>query len=254
MMPALLALACGRPAPVPPASPAPAIRDSLQRPVADFAAETTRVAFIERAVQQWTGDDEVRAELELLRLRAIDRVSKTPGMDGFSPYTSLSREPPPPPGARAWTESHPDIAFSEPGANWLVPSDVYWKLHDRYPGVRVSDEIAWQAASAGIPGECEGIAGCYMGALLLTTGHYLETHPAGAYRAQALETVRTTLEGIDGVDAGKPLCGDEAVSQAVQPDQLRRMRKALMGASAGDSTIVQPALSALATLERRCGG
>ncbi len=230
-----------------------AVRDSLQRTPLDFVAETTLVAWVERAARAGSWDDETRAELELLRLRTIDRVARLPEVDGFNPYHALVGVPDPPPGLRAWTEARSaDIVFSEPAASWFVPSDVFWSLHDRFAHTRTADEIAADAMRAGFPGECEGFAGCYLESLLEMAGRYLETHPAGAHRAEALESVRGTLEAIDALDADQPLCGDERTSQGVEPAQLERLRAALIGANAVDTESGSAALAALERLAMRC--
>jgi hypothetical protein len=251
----VVSAACAGDATTSATDPAAAIRDSLRREPAGFVAETTLVAFVDHAARTWAGDIETRAELELLRLRAIDRVARLPEVDGFNPYHALIGVPDPPPGLRTWTEANAaDIVFSEPSASWFVPSNVLWDLHDRYTGTRVADEIAWDAANAGFAGECEGVAGCYLDVLIEMTGRYLEAHPNGMHRADALESVRSTLAHIADSDPATPLCGDDLTSQAVRPAQVVRVRRAIEAAAVGDTVAARPALIELNRIERRCAG
>jgi hypothetical protein len=232
---------------------AAAIRDSLKRAPAGFVAETTLVAFIERSLREWSGDDNTRAELAYLRLRALDRVAHLPEVAAFNPNYSAPGAPQPPAGLRGWTEARSsDLLFSELGMSWFVPSDVFWRLHDRFAAAPVADEAAWAAARAGLGGECEGYAGCYLVALLQMSGRYVETHPAGHHRAEALEVVRSQLVQMDQLEPARPLCGEDDAAQGVRPADLQKMRQVLEKAAAIDTTNVNAALTALERLEERC--
>ncbi|MCI0434363.1 MAG: hypothetical protein L0271_12105 [Gemmatimonadetes bacterium] len=230
-----------------------AVGDSLAREVTGFAAETTLVAYIERLAREWEGSENVRAELELLRLLAIDRVGRIPGVEGFNPWSTLPEATPPPPGLREWLDARADdIQFSEPAAAWFVSTPVFWDLHDRFRTMPAADEIAWHAALAGFPGECEGIAGCYLGGVLEMTGRYLEEHPTGAHREAAFDSIAAVLWSIEEIDTETPLCGEPPMGQEVEPAQLARLRRALEGATAASSEAGARALTTVERLEARC--
>ena len=135
-----------------------------------------------------------------------------------------------------------------------MPSTAYWALHGRFPQTAAAGDVAWQAAQAGLPGECEGVAGCYLDLLLEMAAHYVEICPTGRYRLEALEVIRSVLVSVAGLDDRTPLCGDEMSSQAVRPDQLARLRRVISSAGETGPQSPRSALSMLERLETRCSG
>lgn len=117
-----------------------------------------------------------RAELELLRLRALSRsLSAIP----------FERQDQPP--YRAWLESHKaEIVYSEPAGLWLVESERFWKLGEKYRALPIAERIAWEAAQNTLPGECEGFLVCHLSIFLLTEGRYLERYPRGVHTDEVL--------------------------------------------------------------------
>jgi len=228
-------------------------RDLVDRPAGTFEDETRLVMLLDSLIAEAGRDAEASAELSLLRLRAIERVIADSAARAHNPYSNLTDRPVAPEAVRAWLDAHStEVAYSEPAGEWLVPADVFWRLHDRYRRTAYSDEIAWAAANAGLAGECEGFAGCYVDALLRTHGHYLETHPDGAYTGEALRHVTTLFEEIGEAEPGRAICGDGRETEGVTTDQLQRIRRTLerLPATAGDGRAA--AERALAALEQRC--
>lgn len=89
-----------------------------------------------------------------------------------------------------------EVVYSEPSAQWLVRSDTFWELHDRYKTQPVGEEIAWTAAQNPIPGECEGYVNCYLYQIRATDGEYLNFYPNGKYSRQSLKNITDLLEPI----------------------------------------------------------
>lgn len=93
-----------------------------------------------------------------------------------------------------WLKAHEDlIVYSEPSGEWLIRHERITDLHERFANRPVADEIAWFAATNGLPGECEGYVPCYASILNTLDGEYLRLHPRGAHRAEALDRLNQTL-------------------------------------------------------------
>jgi hypothetical protein len=93
-----------------------------------------------------------------------------------------------------WLEAHDElVVYNEPGGTWMIASDLVWKLHDEHRRSSAADEIAWLAATNGVPGECEGYVPCYAARLDWLEGEYLRRHPDGRHRAEALNRIAESL-------------------------------------------------------------
>ena len=100
-----------------------------------------------------------------------------------------------------WIRKHDAlIIYSEPAGQWLIGKDVFDRVYAEHAKSAVADEIAWLAASNGLPGECEGYVPCYAGSLNMLEGEYLRRQPGGAHRAEAFaritEVMRIVLEDL----------------------------------------------------------
>jgi len=123
------------------------------------------------------------AELALFRLLALER-SVAPIME----------EEPRDPAEREWVKIHEnEIAFSVPGGQWFVRADLYWALEEKHRGTAIAQQMAWEGANAGLPGECEGYIPCTFEVLLMTDGRYLDLYPTGAHADQAMEVIASPL-------------------------------------------------------------
>lgn len=159
--------------------------ERMKRKGDGFEAFAELRAFLVRAAQSAV-TPESGARLELAGLRALDRTTEAIG------YRRL-RDP----RVLAWLEANArDVVYSEPGGRWLVVADRYWELHERSATFPVAEEIAWTAARAYLPGECEGFLPCSLGNLVGTDGRYLELHPLGAHAGEALSNIALFLDGV----------------------------------------------------------
>lgn len=129
---------------------------------------------------------EVGGDLRLKRLMMLSNVLKSIPPDKMknSPY-------------KDFLERYKDeIAYSDPAGTWFVRSDKFWQLHQRYKDYKIGEEIAWEAARNPIPGECEGYINCYLYALRVTNGEYLNFYPNGTHSRKALLDVNNLLQPI----------------------------------------------------------
>jgi hypothetical protein len=173
--------------------------DRLERSGDPFEAFAELHAFLGRAAGEAATPD-ARARLELATLRALDR---TAGTIGFRRKHD--------PAALAWVEANArDLVWNEPAARWIVVADRLWELYERSAALPAADEIAWEAARAQLPGECEGDVPCALAGLARTDLRYLERHPRGAHADVALGNVATALDAAvedprgAGLFAGSP--------------------------------------------------
>lgn len=89
-----------------------------------------------------------------------------------------------------------EIVYSDPSGKWLVRSELFWALREKYKTLPIAEEIAWAAAQNSIPGECEGYVNCYLYLLRATEGEYLNFYPNGKYSRRALKNLTDFLEPI----------------------------------------------------------
>jgi hypothetical protein len=151
---------------------------------AAFTDAADLFTFIERVGPQLQGLDE--AELHLFRLRALHQSLR--GIIGYEPRDTAQQ---------AWIKRHEEkLVYSEPAGQWLVMADLYWQLEEKYRGHPVAEQMAWEGATAGVPGECEGYIPCVFAVLLMTDGRYLELYPEGSHAAEALEHIDYPFEEI----------------------------------------------------------
>jgi hypothetical protein len=94
-----------------------------------------------------------------------------------------------------------EVVYSEPAGQWMIRTSAIWDVHARHKTTAVADDIAWFAATAGLPGECEGNIACYFTAAHRLHGMYLGAHPAGRHGAEAVAAIDTLLETV--VPAGE---------------------------------------------------
>lgn len=124
---------------------------------------------------------DIAAELALLHLSslqtAINKIDVNKSY--FPPY-------------RRWVERQQQrylIYFDEVQDGWLINSQTFWDLHDKYYQLPISDEIAWAAVNNGFGGECDGIFECEFQRVYDTSVKYLKFHPTGKYADQALDSI-----------------------------------------------------------------
>lgn len=169
-------------------------KDRLRRTGDPFEAFAELHAFLVWAAGE-AATPEARARIELATLRALDRAS---GAIGFRRRREEK--------VLAWVEKHTrDLVWNEPAARWIVVADRFWELHGRSASLPAADEIAWEAARAQLPGECEGDVPCRLSWLARTDGRYLDQRPRGAHAGEALANVAAALEEAVGDPRGAAL-------------------------------------------------
>lgn len=126
------------------------------------------------------------------------------------------------------------------------PFESLAELHERFSAVPAAEEIAWDAARALLPGECEGEIPCHVGVVARTCGRYLGLCPKGAHASAALAFVATEGDTL----AEDPRTQDLAGS--VPPGEVDALRNDLGTLKRVLAPIADPrAAVAAATLDAR---
>jgi SH3-like domain-containing protein len=163
------------------------LKARLENPSLNFAEASEAFLLADRITPEVRGS--ARAEFDLLRLRALARSLDQ--IAWFEPEDRTHRE---------WIKKHQrQIVYGEPAGQWFLQADLLWELEKRHRGNPVADEIAWEAAGTGLPGECEGYIPCHMAILLMSRARYVELYPNGSHVEEALEDIDYLL-----VEALKP--------------------------------------------------
>ena len=92
----------------------------------------------------------------------------------------------------------------------------------KHRGTPLGDRIAWDAAGALYPGECESDEVCQFLRLQDTEGRYLGLYPAGAHAAEALQSVKEALASQQLDDSLKNKSSEQYARQ-----EREMLRKAL---------------------------
>jgi Bacterial SH3 domain len=155
------------------------------KPQMDFASATELYEFLSKVDGELDASDK-SAEIEVKRLLALRSALKTIPVDKreTSPYKEFLKT------------QDKEIVYSEPSGEWLVVSNQFWDLHNKYKKSTVSDSIAWEAANNPLPGECEGYVNCYLFDMRMRFGEYLNLHPNGKNAADALKNITDYLSPI----------------------------------------------------------
>jgi hypothetical protein len=157
-------------------------------------------------------DAEAKGELELQRLRALDRAAGSLAPD--------ERERPP---YREFLKAHErELFFHELAGSIAVRAELFWELERRHHGTPAGERIAWAAAEQILPGECESDEVCQFLRLNETYGRYLGLYPTGPHAAEVLKNFEEALasEQVRELLTGKG--GDKYVVE-----QRADLRKAL---------------------------
>jgi hypothetical protein len=159
------------------------IASRLARTGDGFPAASELVAFVERVVPEYT-TPEGRAGIELARLRAVEAALRS------IPFGGGRREP-----YASWLAGRKHlVTYDEPGGRWMLAPASIWALHAQYQGTPAADDIAWLAATNGMPGECEGFLMCYLDVQNRLQGEYLRREPDGRHVAEAVAVVKRTAD------------------------------------------------------------
>jgi hypothetical protein len=161
------------------------VTDRLTRQGDAFTARVELADFVER-VSHETGTPERSARFALFRLRAVANAAAA------VPFKRQDLEP-----YRSWLDRNSSLlVYDEPGGRWMLTQEAIWDVHARDVTVPAADEIAWLAATTGLPGECEGEVTCYVDSTDQLSGHYLRAHPLGRHAADAVQRIGAVADHI----------------------------------------------------------
>lgn len=137
--------------------------------------------FVEGAAAEARGP--AQDELERVRLHALDRAVRAMGTDGQGRLSNPE-----------FQKAHErEIYYHELAGGWGVKPEAFWKLETKYRGTTLGDRIAWEAANALYPGECESDEVCLFLRLQDTQGRYLSLYPKGTHAAETLRNIKEAL-------------------------------------------------------------
>jgi hypothetical protein len=178
--------------------------------------------FVEGAVADASGP--VRDELERVRLHALDRAARALGTDDKGRLSNPE-----------FQKAHErEIYYHELAGGWGVKPEAFWELERKYRGTTLGDRIAWEAANALYPGECEGDEVCQLLRLQDTQGRYLGLYPTGAHASEVLQTLKEALASPQLDESLKNKGADEYVRQEQEAlkKALTELRAAVAKANA----------------------
>lgn len=98
-----------------------------------------------------------------------------------------------------------EVLHFDPGAMWMLRSDVFLSLHEKYRGQPGAEEILWELASEGGGHDCEGQLACYVRAAVMgRVARYWLEYPQGRYVAEGVGRARDLLvPELDGCRAAQ---------------------------------------------------
>lgn len=155
------------------------------KPQMDYESATEFYEFTSKVGGELDASDK-SAEIELKRLLALRSALKAVPVEKteIAPYKDFLKS------------QEKEIVYNEPAGQWLVASNQFWNLHNKYKKTGVSETIAWEAANNPLPGECEGYVNCYLFDMRMRFGEYLALHPNGKHSAEALKNLSDYLAPI----------------------------------------------------------
>lgn len=209
----------------------PARREELYRKIATERIKATETSFgdqvdlanfLKHAATE-VDRPEIAAEFELRYLLALKRA-----LD-FLTYDQSQQQP-----YKSWLEAQSrEVIYNEVGGNWLIDSNRFWELHEKYRALPIGEKIAWAGASNPLPGECEGSISCALGYINATEGQYLSFYPNGSHAEEVLTTIADFLK-IDDYHLTYP---EERVNLRKEIEKLRAVL--IKTSSAKKATLLQ---------------
>jgi hypothetical protein len=151
----------------------------------DFTGAVAMYDFLTRVGSEVPSPEDA-AELELGRVVALRRaVSAIRREDrNFSPYVDFLR-------------THDgDVLFNDATGSFVVSSNLFWNVAEKFKGYPAGDDIAWTAARNPLPGSCGQSLSCALFNLRMTDGEYLAMHPNGRRAAEAAKNLSMMLQPI----------------------------------------------------------
>lgn len=216
------------------------VQERLGRRGDAFPALVELTDFVERVGGQPT-DANTRGRFAVLRLRSIAAAAAA------VPLRQATRDP-----YLAWLDRYrASLVYDEPGGRWMLSDRAIADAYEAHAATPAADDLAWLAATNGLPGECEGQLTCYLAGSDRLYGEYLRRRPAGRHAGQAVTAIRTTVDLL-----AKPATPREHVrfDRGRDCGPFSKTIDALRAAvSAADAADREAALQSLTTLRTRCG-
>lgn len=180
-----------------------------------WADDKDAINFLGKAMAQ-AQDRAVVGELALARLLLMHR-----SINGGTAYEEVE----------AWAKKTPGASFDELGGGWMVPASAYWSLHDAAKDTSVAEVIAYEAAKAPVPGECEGSLSCALSVLEYGEGRYLSLYPRGAHSAEIVERmveallnfVELPFDEADSAEVNKGISSLKKVIGGLEPSAQKKL-------------------------------
>jgi LysM repeat protein len=181
-------------------------RQIAQAQPLSLSEQTELTDFLARATDEVQSPPEMAAELALLQLLSLRKSIDQFDWEAY-PIVPLDEtaEKPLPSDYKTWLKKqvqerliyHDDVQSTAAGHSvWHIHAHMFWKLHDKYYPLPITDRIAWAGARNSVGGICYGYFECDLRNLEDTTMSYLKYHPTGKYVAEALEEMATVLDNI----------------------------------------------------------
>jgi len=155
------------------------------------------------------------------------------------------------------------IVYNEPGGRWMLRRDAILEAHEPHRGTREGQQIAWMAATNGLPGECEGDLACYVRWTDLLEGEYLRLYPQGSFVLSGLGRIHERIPiWLSLIQTPDSRFFDPATTCLHLRQPLGTLRSAIEGATGREpgaspdleSTQRERILLALDEIGARCGG
>jgi hypothetical protein len=178
--------------------------------------------------------------LERARLRALDRAVRAMGTDDKGRLTK--------PG---FQKAHKqEIYYHELAGSWAVKPEAFWELETKYRGTPLGDRIAWDAAQALYPGECESDEVCQFLRFQQTQGRYFALYPSGAHAAEALQNLKEALASVE-LDAAMQREGGDQYARQEQEALKKALAELRAAVSKSDAPEKAEVLNRLKELSLR---
>ena len=161
------------------------ITDRNFRADMDFNTSVELYDFLGRAVNEMP-ISESAADVELKRIFALrsaaSRVNRQNRMS--APFNDFVNQ------------RNGEIVFNDSTGEYLVSSNLFWNLADKYRSLPSGDIIGWYGARNPIPGECGRLVNCHVFLARMTDGEYLSIFPNGRSSNDAMRNISFMLEPL----------------------------------------------------------
>ena len=149
----------------------------------DFTGAVAMYDFLSRVNGEMQPSDEA-AELDLKRVLALRQAVSGINRQNrnVSPYADFLRE------------HESDILFNDVTGEFVVSSNLFWNLAEKYKAYPAGDDIAWNAARNPLPGDCGEALSCYIFNLRMSDGEYLAFFPNGRRSNDAVRNLSMMLQ------------------------------------------------------------